>query len=131
MLRLNSRLWLSRSETRQMRPPTSFPSPKVSKASLIDADITADDRWVLFNDFVVREVSEEEVFQFPDAWKVSIPVERSPDDFRLPPLSFSRGSIMLKSFNWTNCPASSNPIFYTKTYQWRGTDAITSSSTRS
>jgi hypothetical protein len=26
--------------------------------------------WIMFNDFVVREVSAEEVFSFPDAWKV-------------------------------------------------------------
>jgi hypothetical protein len=28
------------------------------------------DTWIMFNDFVVREVSEEEVFSFPDTWKV-------------------------------------------------------------
>jgi len=26
--------------------------------------------WVMFNDFLVRHVSEEDVFGFPDTWKV-------------------------------------------------------------
>jgi hypothetical protein len=32
--------------------------------------LSVQDAWVLFNDFVVRQVSEEEVFGFPDQWKV-------------------------------------------------------------
>lgn len=28
--------------------------------------------WIIFNDFLVRAIPEEEVFSFPDQWKVSI-----------------------------------------------------------
>ncbi|KAK8846644.1 PAB-dependent poly(A)-specific ribonuclease subunit PAN2 [Kwoniella newhampshirensis] len=42
-------------------------------------DVPRSSSWVMFNDFLVRKVTEEEVFRFPDQWKVPavIILERS------------------------------------------------------
>lgn len=39
----------------------------------VDRAITADSQWHLFNDFLVKPVSEEEALSFAGSWKVSIP----------------------------------------------------------
>ena len=38
--------------------------------------------WIMFNDFLVRRVTEEEVFRFPDQWKIPavIIMERTDTD---------------------------------------------------
>jgi hypothetical protein len=43
--------------------------------------------WFVFNDFVVRNISEEEALHFPDTWKVCI-IPHS----QLGPLKFSQGT---------------------------------------
>lgn len=35
-------------------------------------DLGISSQWVLFNDFVVKDITEEEALSFPDKWKVNI-----------------------------------------------------------
>jgi hypothetical protein len=42
-------------------------------SSVPDAEGQEDSPWFVFNDFVVRNVTEEEALSFPDKWKVRNP----------------------------------------------------------
>ncbi|EIW68674.1 hypothetical protein TREMEDRAFT_31884 [Tremella mesenterica DSM 1558] len=52
----------------QVQDTLDAPSHLVAFAK-IDADDDSDGGWVMFNDFVVRPISEETVFSFPADWK--------------------------------------------------------------
>ena len=52
----------------QIQESPDVPAHLVSFARVPDEDQIP--TWVMFNDFLVRQVSAEEVFRFPDAWKV-------------------------------------------------------------
>jgi hypothetical protein len=62
--------WWHRSKRRPTFPLIWYHLPEV-RIEPHHALTAVQDTWVMFNDFVVRGVSEDEVFSFPDAWKVS------------------------------------------------------------
>ena len=45
-------------------------------SALVPATEEDEAHWVMFNDFLVRVVSEDEVFRFPDQWKVGLLLEQ-------------------------------------------------------
>jgi hypothetical protein len=62
--------WSHKSKRRPSFLLIWYRSPEV-RVETYHALTAVQDTWVMFNDFVVRGVSEDEVFSFPDAWKVS------------------------------------------------------------
>ncbi|WRT65143.1 uncharacterized protein IL334_002085 [Kwoniella shivajii] len=54
----------------QIQEDQHTPAHLVSFVRVPDDDDPTQSHWIMFNDFLVRSVSEREVFNFPDQWKV-------------------------------------------------------------
>jgi hypothetical protein len=92
------------------------PPKLISSLLVLEAEGTHDSPWFVFNDFVVRNISEEEALSFPDKWKVRLRpglfgylVNAAPS--RFPPSS--TWSELTYGTTWTTvvCPMSSIPPY--------------------
>jgi PAB-dependent poly(A)-specific ribonuclease subunit 2 len=82
---LRSRPWWFRYRNHQSFQGISYHSSRVSDSVLrelksVPPNEDGESSWVMFNDFLVRPVSEQEVFRFPQLWKVPAIVLLERDD---------------------------------------------------